>query len=1066
MPRRTDINKVMIIGSGPIVIGQACEFDYSGTQACKALRQLGYKIVLVNSNPATIMTDPGMADYTYIDPLNLATMTEIIKKERPDALLPNLGGQSGLNLSSELARAGVLEKYGVKIIGVEVDAIERGEDRLAFKETMNRLGIEMPKSAIALNLEEAERIADDLGYPVVIRPAYTMGGWGGGLVYNLEELRTVASRGLSASLVGQILVEESVLGWEELELEVVRDAKNQMITVCFIENVDAMGVHTGDSFCTAPMLTVEPSLQARLQQYSYAIVESIQVIGGTNIQFAHDPKTGRVVVIEINPRTSRSSALASKATGFPIALVSSLLAGGLTLDEIPYWREGTLEKYTPWGDYVVVKFARWAFEKFPGSVDRLGTQMRAVGEVMSIGKSYKEALQKAIRSLEIGRHGLGFAKDFYTLPLEEIMVQLREPTSERQFLMYEALRQGAAIDELSRLTHIKPWFIQQMQELVALEEEILTHRGQEIPEALLRQAKQDGFADRYLAKLLEVPEERIRQHRLALGLKEAWEPVPVSGVENASYYYSTYNAPDQAPVSSRRKVMVLGGGPNRIGQGIEFDYCCVHAAFALRDEGFESIMVNCNPETVSTDYDTSDKLYFEPLTVEDVLSIYEKEKPEGMIVQFGGQTPLNLANELAAAGVNILGTTPDIIDLAEDRDRFRQMMARLGIPQPESDMAADLEEALEVAHRLGYPLMVRPSYVLGGRAMEVIYDDTMLQRYVAAAVGVSRKRPILMDRFLENAIEAEADAVSDGEDAFVPAVMEHIELAGIHSGDSACVIPPISIPPKHLETIYEYTRRIAMELKVVGLMNIQYAIAQDTVYVLEANPRASRTVPLVSKVCNIPMARLATQLMLGKKLADLNLKPKLIPHYGVKEAVFPFNMFPEVDPLLGPEMRSTGEVLGMADSFGAAYYKAQEAAQQTLPQEGTVLLTVARQDRPAVLEVARLFAYLGFQLRATVGTHAFLADNGIAAEPILKMHEGRPHIVDYIKSREINLVINTPSGKLSQHDDSYIRKAAITYKVPYITTLAGALAAARGIAASRQGRGQVRSLQEYHEEIK
>jgi len=1066
MPRRTDINKVMIIGSGPIVIGQACEFDYSGTQACKALRQLGYKIVLVNSNPATIMTDPGMADYTYIDPLNLATMTEIIKKERPDALLPNLGGQSGLNLSSELARAGVLEKYGVKIIGVEVDAIERGEDRLAFKETMNRLGIEMPKSAIALNLEEAERIADDLGYPVVIRPAYTMGGWGGGLVYNLEELRTVASRGLSASLVGQILVEESVLGWEELELEVVRDAKNQMITVCFIENVDAMGVHTGDSFCTAPMLTVEPSLQARLQQYSYAIVESIQVIGGTNIQFAHDPKTGRVVVIEINPRTSRSSALASKATGFPIALVSSLLAGGLTLDEIPYWREGTLEKYTPWGDYVVVKFARWAFEKFPGSVDRLGTQMRAVGEVMSIGKSYKEALQKAIRSLEIGRHGLGFAKDFYTLPLEEIMVQLREPTSERQFLMYEALRQGAAIDELSRLTHIKPWFIQQMQELVALEEEILTHRGQEIPEALLRQAKQDGFADRYLAKLLEVPEERIRQHRLALVLKEAWEPVPVSGVENASYYYSTYNAPDQAPVSSRRKVMVLGGGPNRIGQGIEFDYCCVHAAFALRDEGFESIMVNCNPETVSTDYDTSDKLYFEPLTVEDVLSIYEKEKPEGMIVQFGGQTPLNLANELAAAGVNILGTTPDIIDLAEDRDRFRQMMARLGIPQPESDMAADLEEALEVAHRLGYPLMVRPSYVLGGRAMEVIYDDTMLQRYVAAAVGVSRKRPILMDRFLENAIEAEADAVSDGEDAFVPAVMEHIELAGIHSGDSACVIPPISIPPKHLETIYEYTRRIAMELKVVGLMNIQYAIAQDTVYVLEANPRASRTVPLVSKVCNIPMARLATQLMLGKKLADLNLKPKLIPHYGVKEAVFPFNMFPEVDPLLGPEMRSTGEVLGMADSFGAAYYKAQEAAQQTLPQEGTVLLTVARQDRPAVLEVARLFAYLGFQLRATVGTHAFLADNGIAAEPILKMHEGRPHIVDYIKSREINLVINTPSGKLSQHDDSYIRKAAITYKVPYITTLAGALAAARGIAASRQGRGQVRSLQEYHEEIK
>ncbi|AEB09976.1 carbamoyl-phosphate synthase large subunit [Desulfobacca acetoxidans] len=1065
MPRRPDIKKVMIIGSGPIVIGQACEFDYSGTQACKALRQLGYEIVLVNSNPATIMTDPGMADFTYIEPLNLASMTEIIKKEQPDALLPNLGGQSGLNLSSELARSGVLEKYGVRIIGVEVDAIQRGEDRLAFKETMNRLGIDMPESAIATSPEEAERIADKLGYPVVVRPAYTMGGWGGGLVYNLEELRTIASRGISASLVGQILVEESVLGWEELELEVVRDAKNQMITVCFIENVDAMGVHTGDSFCTAPMLTIAPELQQLLQKYSYDIVEAIQVIGGTNIQFAHNPRTGRVVVIEINPRTSRSSALASKATGFPIAFVSSLLAGGLTLDEIPYWREGTLDKYTPSGDYVVVKFARWAFEKFPGAVDRLGTQMRAVGEVMSIGKTYKEALQKAIRSLEIGRHGLGFAKDFHSLPLEQIMEKLDEPSSERQFLMYEALRKGADIDALYRKTFIKPWFIQQMRQLVDLEEEILQYRGRELPPALLEQAKKDGFADLYLAKLLEMPEEKLREQRLSLGLHQAWAPVPVSGVENAAYYYSTYNAPDQVATSSRRKVMVLGGGPNRIGQGIEFDYCCVHAAFALRDEGFESIMVNCNPETVSTDYDTSDKLYFEPLTVEDVLSIYHKEKPEGMIVQFGGQTPLNIAGELAAAGVTILGTSPDVIDLAEDRDRFRQTMARLGIPQPESDMAASLEEALEAARRIGYPLMVRPSYVLGGRAMEVVHDEEMLRHYVAAAVGVSRKRPILIDRFLENAIEAEADAVADGTDAFVPAVMEHIELAGIHSGDSACVIPPISIPPKHLETICEYTRRIAMELKVIGLMNIQYAIAHDTVYVLEANPRASRTVPLVSKVCNIPMARLATQLMLGKKLADLNLKTKNFNHFGVKEAVFPFNMFPEVDPVLGPEMRSTGEVLGMAASFGLAFYKAQEAAQQTLPEEGTVLLTVSEKDRPAVLEVARLFAHLGFKIKATVGTHKFLSDNGIPAELILKMHEGRPHIVDSIKSREIQLVVNTPSGKLSQHDDSYIRKAAIKYKIPYITTLAGALAAARGIAASRQGHGRIWSLQEYHEGI-
>ena len=1066
MPKRQDIRKVMIIGSGPIVIGQACEFDYSGTQACKALRGLGYEIVLVNSNPATIMTDPSMADVTYIEPLNVERMAEIIEKERPDALLPNLGGQTGLNLSSALARRGVLDKYGVQVIGVPVDAIERGEDRRVFKDTMNRLGVELPRSEIARNAEEAEQIIQRIGLPAVVRPAYTMGGTGGGLVYNLDEFRAVTARGLAASMIGQVLIEESVEGWEELELEVVRDAKNQMITVCFIENVDAMGIHTGDSYCVAPMLTIAPELQQRLQKHSYDIVESIGVIGGTNIQFAHDPKTGRILAIEINPRTSRSSALASKATGFPIAYVSSLLAGGLTMDEIPYWRDGTLEKYTPWGDHVVVKFCRWAFEKFAGLQDRLGTQMLAVGEVMSIGKTYKEAFHKAIRSVEIGRHGLGGAKDFQRKSLDELLAMLTQPTSERQFLMYEALRKGADVQTLHERTHIKLWFIEQMRELVQEEEEILRYQGQRLPDELLARAKKDGFSDRYLARLLGATEREIREHRKSLGLKPGFHPVHVSGVENAAYYYSSYNAPDATTVSDRRKVLVLGGGPNRIGQGIEFDYCCVHAAFAIRDEGLESIMVNCNPETVSTDYDTADKLYFEPLTVEEILAIYEKEQPEGVIVQFGGQTPLNIANDLAAAGVRILGTSPDAIDLAEDRDRFRQMMRKLGIPDPESGMASTLDEALAIAHRIGYPLIVRPSFVLGGRAMEIVYDQEMLERYLAAAVDVAPERPILIERFLENAIEAEADAISDGTGAFVPAVMEHIELAGIHSGDSACVIPPVSIPQKHLQTINDYTRRIALELNVVGLINIQYAIHKDTVYILEANPRASRTVPLVSKVCNIPMARIATQLMLGKKLDELGLRHRHIPHFGVKEAVFPFNMYHGVDPLLGPEMRSTGEVLGMADSFGLAFYKAEEAAQPTLPLEGTVLITVADRDKPDVLAVARRFAELGFRIKATLGTHSLLTENGIAAERINKMREGRPDIVDALVNGEIQLVINTPRGKIGQADDSYIRTTAIKRKVPYITTLAAAHAAAKGIAAYRAGRGQVKSLQAYHARIK
>ena len=1065
MPKRHDIHKVLIIGSGPIIIGQACEFDYSGTQACKALREAGYEIILVNSNPATIMTDPGMADHTYLEPLTLDSLERIIAIERPDALLPNLGGQTGLNLSAELSRHGILARYGVQIIGVQADAIERGEDRIAFKAEMNRLNVEMPLSEPAYCVEEAEEIAQQLGYPVVVRPAYTMGGTGGGIVYNVEELRVIAARGIAASLVGQILIEESVIGWEELELEVVRDADNHKITVCFIENIDAMGVHTGDSFCVAPMLTVPQALQERLQEISYRIVEAIGVIGGTNVQFAHDPISDRVVVIEINPRTSRSSALASKATGFPIALVSSKLAAGMTLAEIPYWRDGTLDKYTPSGDYVVVKFARWAFEKFPGSVDKLGTQMKAVGEAMSIGKTYKEAFQKAIRSLEIKRYGLGFAKNFHELPLNELRALLREPSSERQFIIYEALRKGMPIEELHAITHIGRWFLTQMQELVTLEEELLTYQGIALPDDLLVQAKKDGFADKYLAQLLHCAEEEIRAQRLRLGMAEAWQAVPVSGAD-AAYYYSTYNAPNSMPVSAnKRKIMILGGGPNRIGQGIEFDYTCVHAAFALREMGYESIMVNCNPETVSTDYDTSDKLYFEPLTVEDVLSIYQKEQPEGVIVQFGGQTPLNIAAELADAGVKILGTSPESIDLAEDRERFAAVMERLGIPNPEHGMASSLFEALEIAQRIGYPLIVRPSYVLGGRGMEVVYDEAMLSRYVRAAVDIAPERPILIDKFLEHAIEVEADAIADGAEAFVPSVMEHIELAGIHSGDSACVIPPHTVSQRHIDIIEDYTRRIAVELGVVGLMNVQYAIVNDTVYILEANPRASRTVPLVSKVTGVSMARIATRVMLGEPLCEMELRPLRYDHVGVKEAVFPFNMFQEVDPLLGPEMRSTGEVLGLAESFGLAFYKAQAAAGYILPTQGTVLITTAQKDKEDMLRAARCFAEMNFTILATRGTAEFLSEHGIIARVVNKVHEGRPHILDAMANGEIQLVVNTPSGKESAYDDSYIRKAAIKNKIPYITTAAAAYATAQGIAAARDESITVKSLQAYHRGI-
>ncbi len=1068
--KRSDIDKVLIIGSGPIVIGQACEFDYSGTQACKALRACGYKVVLVNSNPATIMTDPVMADATYIEPLNEARLEQIIAKERPDAILPNLGGQTGLNLSMELAKKGILDKYGVKVIGVNLDAIERGEDREVFKATMTKLGIDTPKSGIVHTVEAAiELVEKEIGYPVVVRPAYTMGGSGGGFCYNIEELRTICTRGLDASLTHQCLIEESILNWEELEVEVVRDAKNQMISVCFIENIDAVGVHTGDSFCAAPFLTISKELEERLKRDAFKIVEAIGVIGGCNVQWAHDPKTGRLVIIEINPRTSRSSALASKATGFPIALVSAKLAAGLTLDEMPYWRDGTLDKYTPSGDYIVLKFARWAFEKFRAVEDKLGTQMKAVGEVMSIGKTYKETFQKAIRALECGRAGLGFVKDFHEKTLDELLKLLAIPNSERHFQMYEALRKGATDDQIFVRTGVKAYFVQQMRELVQEEEKILMHKGGFLPDDMLIQAKKDGFSDKYLSQLLHVSEKDIRSQRKALGCVEMWHKVPVSGVEDQAYYYSSYNGEkNEVPITdNKKKVMILGGGPNRIGQGIEFDYCCCHAAMAMRKMGYETIIVNCNPETVSTDYDTSDKLYFEPVTVEDVLQIYEAEKPAGIIVQFGGQTPLNIARGLQEAGCKILGTSVDSIDDAEDRDLFHAIMDKLGIPMPESMMASDLDGAIQCANKLGYPLIIRPSFVLGGRGMEVIYDEIMLKEYVAKAVGVTPDRPLYLDRFLCHALECEADALSDGKDIFIPAIMQHVELAGIHSGDSACVLPPVSISEANQKTILDYTRKIASELKVVGLMNMQFAIEGDKVYVIEANPRASRTVPLVSKVGGVQMAGIATHLMLGDTVKTMGLDKKhVVPYFGVKEAVMPFEKFPEVDPVLGPEMRSTGEVLGLADTFGLAYYKSQEAAGSPLPTEtGKILVSLSEKQEDAVAAIKK-FTDLGFEIIATEGTAKFLVERGNDVKVVAKIGEGRPDVLDVIKNREVKLIVNTPSGRRDvRADDCRIRQAAIKYKVPYLTTIAAAQAAVEGIAAAMSGKGEVRSLQSYHASI-
>lgn len=1062
MAKREDIHKVLIIGSGPIIIGQACEFDYSGTQACKALRSAGYEVILVNSNPATIMTDPSMADHTYIEPLTVDRLTAIIDKERPDALLPNLGGQTALNLASKLHEEGILKQFNVEVIGIDLDAIARGEDRIIFKETMERIGVPMAKSEPTYTVEEAEKVAEELSYPVVLRPAYTMGGTGGGIVYNVEELREVATRGLAASLINQVLVEECVLGWEELELEVVRDKDGNKITVCFIENVDPMGVHTGDSFCVAPMLTVPQSVQDRLQDYAYRILDAIGVTGGTNVQFAHNREDDRIIVIEINPRTSRSSALASKATGFPIASVSTTLATGVTLPELPYWRKGTLEKYEPYGDYVVVKFARWAFEKFPKAADKLGTQMKAVGEVMSIGKNFKEAFQKAIRSLEIDRSGLGRVRKIEAMSLADLKEKCTYGNSQRFFYIYEAMRKGATVDEIVRLTRITPYFIEQMKELVDFETVLDQYTWDTLPASILKQAKQDGFSDKYLAHIYQVKESVIRARRIEENLVATYQKITVSGVDNAEYYYSTYSgAADEVAVSGKKKIMIIGGGPNRIGQGIEFDYTCVHAAFAIRDAGYESIMINCNPETVSTDFDTANKLYFEPVTVEDVLTIYEKEKPEGAIVQFGGQTPLNIAQALKDAGVKILGTQPEGIRLAEDREYFRERMIALDIPQPESGTARSLEEAVALGREIGYPVMVRPSFVLGGRGMEVIYDEDTLKRYAVEAIQVSPEYPMLIDRFLDNAIEAEVDALSDGKTTFVATVMEHIELAGIHSGDSACAIPPVTIPERHVNTIRKYADAIAKDFKVNGILNVQFAICEDRVYIIEANPRASRTVPIVSKVTGVQLARDATRLMLGCTMEDLAIKPEEPRFIGVKEAVFPFNMFPEVDPVLGPEMRATGEVMGVADDFGMAYYKSQEGAGCILPTSGKVLITVSPRDKKYIEPIAKDLIGLGFSLVATEGTAAALKDMNIPVETALKLHEGRPNLGDMITNKQIDLIINTPIGREGKIDDSYIRMLATRHKIPYMTTIAAAKASVMGIRSAQNGKTAPKSLQEY-----
>ncbi|MHC1729882.1 MAG: carbamoyl-phosphate synthase large subunit [Syntrophobacteraceae bacterium] len=1075
MPKRTDIKKILIIGSGPIIISQACEFDYSGTQACKALREEGYEIVLINSNPATIMTDPETAQYTYIEPITVEAVSKIIRRERPDALLPTLGGQTALNIAVKVAETGILEEYGVEMIGANAEVIKKAEDRQLFRDAMTNIGLRVPESIIVDNLSDAEGFAQKIGYPVIVRPSFTMGGTGGGVAYNREELLSQTQQGLDASLITSVMLEESVLGWKEFELEVMRDYMDNVVIICSIENMDAMGVHTGDSITVAPAQTLTDREYQMMRDAAIAILREIGVeTGGSNVQFAINPQNGEMVIIEMNPRVSRSSALASKATGFPIAKIAAKLAVGYSLDEIAndITRE-TRASFEPTIDYCVVKVPRFTFEKFPRTEDVLSTAMKSVGETMAIGRTFKEALQKAIRSLEIGRFG------FCDPPVscdaeyvEQLKQNLTRPNSMRLFQIGEAFKLGISIEEIHKLTSIDPWFLNHIQEILEIETAI--SQSSSGPGFLddaekLRIAKSWGFSDVRIAQLTGSDEETVRQKRLAQEIRPVYKLVDTCAAEFEAYtpyYYSTFETENEARPSDRPKVVILGGGPNRIGQGIEFDYCCVHASFSLREEDHESIMVNSNPETVSTDYDTSDKLYFEPLTREDVLQILDTEQPRGLIVQFGGQTPLNLAVPLEKAGARILGTSPDAIDRAEDRKRFQQLLQKLGLKQPENLTAFTIEEAIDAAGTIGFPVVVRPSYVLGGRAMEIVYDNARLVEFMKTAVHVSPGHPILIDKFLENAIELDVDAISDGQITVIGAIMEHIEQAGIHSGDSACVLPPISVSKEIQAEIMRQTRLLSEELGVVGLMNIQFALQEGEVFILEVNPRASRTVPFVSKAIGRPLAKLATKVMLGKTLKELQFDKEIQPkHVSVKEAVFPFSRFPNVDTLLGPEMKSTGEVMGIGPNFGIAFAKAQSAAGYELPKGGTVFISVHDADKQRVLPVAGKLRELGFKLIATSGTANFLCKNGIPADHVFKINEGRPHVVDKIKSGEIQLVVNTSLGKKTISDSYEIRRTTLIYNIPYATTIAGAEAIAEAVFALQKSDWDVKTLQEYHQEI-